>query len=109
MDIFQGRFNSSAFHYISGGCYFTGILELLTMRYQAWLTFPHFILLVCMIIFLFTVESFEREGWIDKQMARFPLFFRWAVYIIFTWAVFLSAVFGLSRNLFISSSSKMGY
>lgn len=59
---------------------------------------PSFILLIVMIIFLFAVERFERHGWIHEQLARFPLPLRWTIYIIFTWAVFLSGVFGVKQK-----------
>ncbi len=59
---------------------------------------PQFIFLLSMIVLLFSVEMWERRGWIQEQTGDLPLTIRWAVYTIACWSVLISAVFGVKQE-----------
>lgn len=59
---------------------------------------PQFVFLLAMIVLLFSVEMWERRGWVQEQVGNLPLTVRWAIYTVGCWAVLISGVFGVKQE-----------
>lgn len=59
---------------------------------------PQFVFLVFMIVLLFGIEMWERQGWVQEQVGNLSLKARWAIYTVAFWSVLISGVFGVKQE-----------